>query len=107
MHWPQRALLTPLPLAEWGHEEFALAHELQMPLGRATPLGLLKLAELLGLEGAQNGDLIDTSGDGLAQPLPEMLRIRPQKFLYEQPPEGVPLEEIIRDLRNFSGWPRL
>ena len=105
MHWPRRALLTPLALAEWGHEEFTLAHELQMPLGRATSLGLLKLAELLGLEGSEQSDLIDTSGDDLARPLPEIMRLRPQKFLYDAPPDEMPIDDIIRSLRNFLDGP--
>jgi formylglycine-generating enzyme required for sulfatase activity len=104
-HWTQRALLTPLPLAEWGREEFALANELQLPVGRATPEGLLWLADNLGLEGAEADTLLDTRGDGLARPLPELLRVRPQRFLYTAPPSDIPVGEIVRDLRNFLDGP--
>jgi formylglycine-generating enzyme required for sulfatase activity len=100
-HWGRRALLTPLPLAEWGREEFALAHALDMPIGRATLGGLLILAELLGLDGAERDNLLDPTGDGLARPLPEILRIRPQRFLYGAPPAGSPVPQLIQHLRNF------
>lgn len=104
-HWSQRALLTPLALAEWGQEEFALAHELKMPIGRATPDGLLALADLLGLEGAESDELLDTRGDGRARALPEVLRVRPQRFLYATPPADLPVAQIIQDLRNFLDGP--
>jgi formylglycine-generating enzyme required for sulfatase activity len=100
-HWERRALLTPLPLAEWGREEFALAHALDMPIGRATLGGLLILAELLGLDGAERDNLLDPTGDGLARPLPEILRIRPQRFLYGAPPASLPVPQLIQHLRNF------
>ena len=104
-HWSQRALLTPLALAEWGQEEFALAHELKMPIGRATPDGLLALAELLGLEGAESDGLLDMRGDGRARALPEVLRVRPQRLLYATPPADLPVIQIIQNLRNFLDGP--
>jgi formylglycine-generating enzyme required for sulfatase activity len=104
-HWPKRALLTPLPLAEWGRQEFALAHELAMPIGRATPEGMLTLAEMLGLDGAERQDLLSQSGDGLARPLPEILRIRPQRFLYGTPPADVTEPQLIQSLRNYLDGP--
>jgi formylglycine-generating enzyme required for sulfatase activity/uncharacterized protein with von Willebrand factor type A (vWA) domain len=104
-HWSKRALLTPLPLAEWGREEFALAHELDMPVGRATPEGLLVAAEMLGLQGAASKELLDPSGDGLARPLPETLRIRPQRFLYSTPPSDMPIPQLLQELRNFLDGP--
>jgi hypothetical protein len=101
--WSKRALLTPLPVAEWGREEFSLAHALNMPVGRATPEGLLALAEIFGLEDAAS--LVDPSGDGLARPLPEVLRVRPQQFLYNVPPSVMPVPQLIQDLRNFLDGP--
>lgn len=100
-HWPERALLTPLPIAEWGREEFALASELDMPVGRATPEGLLALAEALGQNLDEREELIVTRGDGLARPLPKFLRVRPQRFLYNTPPGDLPESTIIQHLRNF------
>jgi WD40 repeat protein/uncharacterized protein YecT (DUF1311 family) len=103
--WRQRALLTPLPLAEWGREEFALAYALEMPIGRATVDGFLVLAELLGLEGAQSDSLLDPRGDDLARPLPDVFRLRAQRFLYSAPPSDVTIDQIVRDLRNFLDGP--
>lgn len=101
MHWDRRALLTPVPLAEWAQEEFALARELSLPIGRATPEGLASLAELLRLEGVEDDDLLDASGDGAARALPQILRVRPQRFLYGDPPDDHPVEQIVQDLRNY------
>jgi WD40 repeat protein len=103
--WTRRALLTPIPLAEWAQEEFLLAQELALPIGRATPEGLMALAELLRLEGTEDDDLLDPSGDGLAPPLPEVLRARPQRYLYNAPPEDHPLPQIVQDLRNYLDGP--
>lgn len=103
--WTHRALLTPLPLAEWGREEIALANGLGLPIGRATPEGLLALAELIGRERTDGEDLVSTSGDGLARPLPEVFRVRPQRFLYSAPPSDTPVPEVLRHLRNLLDGP--
>ena len=100
LYWDRRALLTPIPLAEWGGEEYALAEALDLPIGRATPEGLLALAGLLGLEGAETRDRLDPTGDGLARPLPDILRKRPQRFLFNAPPPDATVAELVRELRN-------
>ncbi len=105
MHFQHRALLTPIPVAEWGREEFALARELEMPIGRATAEGMERLAELLGLDGAPSSDPIDPEGDGLARALPEMLRVHPDKFFYSMPPSGLEIPQLLRELRNFLDGP--
>lgn len=104
-HWDRRALLTPVPLAEWAEEEYLLARELSLPIGRATPEGLMALTEMLRLEGLEDDDLLDSSGDNLAQPLPDVMRLRPQHYLYSQPPKDRPVEQIIQDLRNYLDRP--
>ncbi|HWA91119.1 MAG TPA: WD40 repeat domain-containing protein [Rhizomicrobium sp.] len=103
--WERRALLTPLPVAEWAQEEYLLARSLAMPIGRATPEGLMALAEMFGLEGIEYDALFDRSGDGLAQPLPDLLRLRTQQYLYSAPPSDHPLEQIVQDLRNYLDAP--
>ncbi len=100
-HWDYRALLTPVPLAEWGREEFELARQLNMPVGRATVEGLTGLSELLGLEGNLSRDSVEPHGDALARPLPEVFRLRPQRLLYDTPPTDLPEEQVLQDLRNF------
>ncbi|MGE0595520.1 MAG: hypothetical protein AB7P07_04110 [Hyphomonadaceae bacterium] len=100
-HWERRALLTPLPLSEWAREEYLLARELAMPVGRATPEGLSHLAELLGLEGRGEEENLDPAGDGLARPLPEAFRLHPQRYLYNAPPDDHSIAQVLQDLRNY------
>ncbi|UPT62563.1 MAG: hypothetical protein M0D54_19770 [Hyphomonadaceae bacterium JAD_PAG50586_4] len=101
MRWERRALLTPMPLSEWAQEEMNLARELEMPIGRATPEGIAALAELLGLEGAQDEDLLKPIGDGRARSLPDILRLRGNEFLYDSPPDTHPIQQVVQDLRNY------
>jgi hypothetical protein len=105
MFWERRALLTPIPIAEWGREEYALAEGLAMPVGRATPQGLLSLAELLGLTGGEAKARLHPRGDGLARPLPDLLRLRPQRFLFNTPPDAATLDDMMRELRNVLDPP--
>lgn len=100
-----RALLTPVPLVEWGREEIALAQELRFPVGRATEQGMLHLAELLGVTSNEERELLDTRGDGLARALPERLRVHPERFFYSAPPSGVEVPQLLRELRNFLDPP--
>ena len=100
MYWPRRVLLTPVPLAEWGREEYALAEGLAMPVGRATAEGLQFLAELLGLEGGEAEAQPDPRGDGLARPLPDLLRHRPQRFLFNNPPDNATVSRLVVELHN-------
>ena len=102
-YWPQRALLTPLPVAEWAREEFALAGGLGMPIGRATSEGMMALAGMMGLDTNFNAHLLDGAGDGGARPLVERLRHEPFRYLNSRPPDDEPLEELIRALRRYLG----
>lgn len=101
LHWERRAVLTPVPLAEWGREEFALAAALDTAVGRATPEGLLQLAEYLGLEGAESKARLGFNGDNAARPMPEILRLRPQRFLFNADPGESARDEVLRELRNY------
>ncbi|HAJ46411.1 MAG TPA: hypothetical protein DCL54_07515 [Alphaproteobacteria bacterium] len=103
--WTRRTMLTPRPLAEWGRTEFAIANHLNMAIGRATPEGLQSLGRNLGLENEEMGRRLDMGGDGLARPVPAILRVTPQKWLYAAPPSDTPAEEVIRELRNYLDGP--
>lgn len=103
--WDRRALLTPLPLAEWGSEELALSQALELPIGRATPEGMAALPELLGLDGGQRGDLLKARGDERARALPDALRSNPRRLLYQAPPSKASIEDILRHLRNYLDGP--
>ncbi len=101
MRWTRRALLTPVPISEWGQDEFALAESLDMAVGRATPEGFLALSSMLGLDEVKLSDTAKPIGDGRAQPLPHIFRSRGNDFLYDQPPEGQPVDQMVADLRNY------
>ena len=103
--WRRRALLTPVPLSEWAREELDLARELSLPIGRATPEGFLALAGMFGLEGVEDTELLDISGDGLARPLPSGLRLSPGRYLYSAPPDDHLPAQLVRDLRNYLDGP--
>ncbi|WP_291201548.1 caspase family protein [Hyphomonas sp.] len=98
--WPRRALLTPVALADWSREEYALAEGLSMPIGRATPEGLLTLSDLLGLDGVDSAARLNPKGDGLARPLPDIFRGGGQRFLYPSVPDELTLRRLIRELRG-------
>jgi hypothetical protein len=46
--WPQRMLLTPVPMAEWGEREMNLSAALDAPVGRLTAEGLDDLLAAFG-----------------------------------------------------------
>jgi WD40 repeat protein/predicted chitinase len=98
--WARRALLTPVALADWSREEYALAEGLSMPIGRATPEGLLTLSDLLGLDGVDSAARLNPKGDGLARPLPDIFRGGGQRFLYPSAPDELTLRRLIRELRG-------
>ena len=105
LHWQRRALLSPVPLAEWGEQEYTLSDELSMPIGRATPEGLAALSGLLGLDGAEASERLSVTGDGLARPLPDILRNRPQRFLFNHSPGNKTIDDVLRELRNYLDAP--
>ncbi|WP_408591282.1 hypothetical protein [Novosphingobium sp.] len=105
MHWPRRALLTPIPLSEWTQDEVNLSQQLTMPIGRATPAGIAALADLLALDGAEDQDLMKPIGDGRARALPDMFRLRPREFFYSEPPASHPVRQVVQDLRNYLDTP--
>lgn len=98
--WSRRALLTPVALAAWSREEYALAEGLAMPVGRATAEGLLTLSDLLGLEGADTAARLNPRGDGLARPLPDIFRGGGQRFLYPSAPDEQTLQRLLRELKG-------
>ena len=99
--WSKRAMLTPIPISEWGAEEYTLARTLDMPIGRATPEGFQSLAILLGLEGAEKTERIHRDGDGMARPLPSLLRNRSHRYLFNAPPDDATIKDLVREIRNY------
>jgi hypothetical protein len=107
--WPQRAMLTPKAIEDWGTTEYAIARELEMPLGRATIEGIMALAELLGLEKGRDRPLFRsygfTGGFDLS-PLPSVIRLRPYYWLTSKNPgedEWKGLHEALRRYLDPQG----
>lgn len=99
--WPARALLTPRPIAEWGAREFAIAQQLDLPVGRATSAGLVPLARLLGLDGADLRGDVSFDGDGRARPMPRELRERLDRWTTDLPASTVSWTELQDTLRKY------
>ncbi len=111
--WPDRAMLTPKPIAEWAAEDYAVARELGLPLGRATVEGLAALAELMGL-GGNAAPLTRAYGFGQGgdiRPLPAAIRSEPHYWTSETDPDegddGLPewnrLEAALRSYLDTPG----
>jgi hypothetical protein len=102
--WPQRAMLTPRSLKEWGHQEFAIANRLGLPLGRATVEGLFALAELLGLDESRDRPLFRaygfTGGFDL-KPLPALIRSQSYYWLSENDPGPADAKRLDSVLRYY------
>jgi hypothetical protein len=107
--WPQRAMLTPRPLDEWGNLEFTIARELGLPMGRATVEGLFALAELLGLDDGRDRPLFRAygfSGGFDLKPLPALIASRPYYWLSENNPgeaEAKRLDSVLRYYLDAEG----
>jgi hypothetical protein len=102
--WPQRAMLTPRSLKEWGHQEFAIAKKLGLPLGRATIEGLFALAELLGLDESRDRPLFRaygfTGGFDL-KPLPALMRSQIYYWLSKNDPGAEDANRLDSVLRYY------
>jgi hypothetical protein len=123
--WPQRVLLTPVPMDDWGECEMNLAEGLDTPLARSTSDGLFDLARGFDARGSNaphraaakalgEGPLIERiviwlerlrSSHG-----PDSVRGRPDILRFEDPAltsEAVPNEEFriacVRALRRWLG----
>ncbi len=100
--WQRRVVLTPQPLAEWGRREFLVADALACPVGRATRNGFRTIGDLLGLDAVSPPDPgLRPEGDGRLAELPDSMRLAPQRLLYEDPPNNVEVDDLLRDLGNY------
>jgi hypothetical protein len=108
--WPQRAMLTPRPLKEWGAQEFAIANALGLPLGRATIEGLFALADLLGLDEGRDRPVFKAygfSGGSDLKPLPALIRSQPFYWLSENDPgetDAKRLDSVLQYYLDGEGF---
>ena len=124
--WRERAVLTPVPVADWGDVEYVLSRDLDLPLGRTTqdPLGDLARAfaptrglaphrrELRGARGVPGPERIvtwwnavkESYGPGVAAASrgPHLSPDRPL-FATDLEPERAIVQELIEDLRRWLG----
>jgi len=95
--WPVRMLLTILPPASWTAREDDLA-EAGFLVEPATPDGLAALGSRIATQEAAG----PADGDSKpVPPLPEPLRVEPERWIDQIPP---PSEEVIRMVRDLHWY---
>ncbi|WP_156942707.1 acyl carrier protein [Mesorhizobium sp. L48C026A00] len=125
--WPQRMLLTPVPMAEWGEREMNLSAALAAPIGRATAESFQDLAVGFGVRRmtrwrppppTATGDFdalvqriqgwMKASGLLLkvthsAAPRPEFVRHDEYAMLSDIPPPAEARGELVAELQAWLG----
>lgn len=92
--WPERALLTPVTLGQWGYRERELSR--QFTLLPATTDGLAALTYYL-----DRGES-DISNNGQARaPYPPMLQDRPRRWIARDEPSEKAVQEMLLALRSY------
>lgn len=99
--WDRRALLTPIPVADWGQTEPAVAAALSMGIGRATPEGVLWLSALLDLNAQAHDGWSAIPLREATRPLDSDLRLRPRSLMNSTPPSDFSEDDVISALRAF------
>lgn len=94
--WLDRALLTPVPPAQWRYHEMALSG-LDFVVLPATQTGLVTFVEIMQADtptfmSRNNGSLF-----------PEMLQERPGRYLERHAPEPLVVDQLCVQLKKFLG----
>ncbi|MEP7342190.1 MAG: SUMF1/EgtB/PvdO family nonheme iron enzyme [Acidobacteriota bacterium] len=98
--WEQRVLLTPEAPAQWGDRERELARR-EFVLLPASASGIEELGEWL------NYGMTPSPEKPAAQPFPEAIEERPQRWLERQTPLPDEVEELsaqVHDYLGQEGW---
>lgn len=123
--WPRRLLLTPVPKAEWGEREMAIAQGLDAVVIRATETGLCDLAAAARASShtraraARNAKPADASllarieawrasalgGRERTQARPEILRRDVDRLLLEYEPDEAYRRAVLTALRSWLDSP--
>ncbi len=98
--WEIRALLTPLPPANWTarEDQLAAAGFLVEP---ATPDGLVSLASVIAVHNGSAPDAPPVPAVDPVPPLPEPLRYEPERWLDSTPPPADEVKQMTRELRWY------
>jgi hypothetical protein len=97
--WPEVALLTPVPAAQWGPRERALIR-LGFIIVEATPNGIADLARQFRTDLPQERA---TPGRALAPPLDLRLAADPYLWLGERSPSKTQIAGLLGDLKGALG----
>lgn len=94
--WSDRAVLTPKPAEHWGYQELELSREFMvLP---ATVNGLADLVQCM-----QSGESSFEPLDKEKALYPEDLRVRSQRWIEREPPEGWLIVDVLAGLRDYLG----
>jgi formylglycine-generating enzyme required for sulfatase activity len=106
--WPERALITPVPPAQWGYREDALAaHDfLTLP---ASDEGFEILTAWLntGLNPVWSTGLLDAGHQQPQTPFPEVIAEQPKRWVERVPPQpkaATQLDEQVQQYLGPRGW---
>jgi formylglycine-generating enzyme required for sulfatase activity len=99
--WKDHAVLTPKPQSNWGDQEDELEVEQEFILLPATPEGLRDLSQRLSGK-VYNPPISQDNGLDFS-PLPEMLRLRPRRWLERNSPEPEKVVMMLDLLAEYLG----
>lgn len=95
-NWDNRAVLTPIPVENWGYQELELAQEfILLP---ATLKGLDALSQRL-----RQGWATYVVGEKTQIPLPDGLRTRPYLWIERNPPATEQINAMVDSLEKYLG----
>jgi Ricin-type beta-trefoil lectin domain/WD domain, G-beta repeat len=97
--WPQRTLLTPVPVCDWGRRELDLAAAGFAVLPASAP-GIERLADALQ---GEKGTVPRPLAAAWQPPYPDLLAARPHRFLERHAPERRSLDGLCAELAFYLG----
>ncbi len=92
----QRALVTPLPVDQWGYSEQQLSQRFQL-------LPLSSEGLMLFIKSFQGVETAPELPDRRSAQLPDELRLRPLRWLAQSPPEPPEVESMLGRLHRYLG----
>ncbi|WP_395647356.1 hypothetical protein [Terricaulis sp.] len=100
--WEDRALMTTVPVSEWGEEENRLAGALGMLVRPLSANALAQLPAEMRNETDVQRQVAGAAGLG-ERPLPAMLREAPHIWTLESPPAPADIDRMLAELHAFLG----
>jgi phosphatidylinositol-3-phosphatase len=97
--WPEKTLLTPVPVCDWGRRELDLAAA-GFAVLPASAAGIERLADALHEE---KGTVPRPLAAAWQPPYPDLLAARPGRFLERHAPAGRELDDLCTELSFYLG----